>query len=72
MKNNINRMIRFFKLFMLIIVATFTTICVLENSASYNNPIEASPGKDKDLEDPDDEDYGGIGVFSYDEDDQTI
>lgn len=71
MKKDRKRIIRFFKLLMLIIVTTFTTAYVLDNSVFDYKPTEVTPRKDKDIENPD-EDYGGIGVFSYDGDDQTI
>ena len=57
------------KFFMLLLIATFSSFIILNDSFSNTYPTEAKPGKDKDIEDPDDEDYGGIGAYSFGKDD---
>lgn len=56
---------KFLRFFMLLLIATFSSFIILNDGFSNMYPTEAVPGKDKDIEDPDDEDYGGIGAYSF-------
>lgn len=49
-------------LFVLLIVATFASIFTI---SEINSNVNSELSDDKYIEDPEDEDYGGVGVFSY-------
>lgn len=65
-KNKI--IIKILRFFALLLVVTFSSFVILNEGIVDLNLVEAAPTKDKDIEDPDDEDFGGIGVYSYDND----
>ena len=71
MLNKNKSIIKILRFFALLLVVTFSSFVILGEEIVDLNPVEAAPTKDKDIDDPDDEDFGGIGVYSYGDDENT-
>ena len=71
MRKKINYFLRIV-CFLILLVVVFSGFIILNFELSNESYIVTAPGKDVNIEDPDDEDFGGIGIYSYKADENEI